>query len=360
MLDILSGGTFARVMACDPHQNIYQFNKVDGSYLANMKVDYRMCLPQSFRFGKDIAQLLTQISKQSPLTAGSTEVKGMPNLTTSYEIVETPTKAIKKLLGEKQKMTVLGRKNSTIFSEAMHLISTLDDGKSISFIGGFEAFKEKQLLPVLDLFYLRQGRKEEMISNYPKSFPSLDRFRSKCEQQEDVEWLTKFKIYDELRKKKMGPEGLQVLIDDIEDKCNMEASQADVVFSTVHQAKGLGFHNVVLLDDFLDDYTVEEYNIFYVACSRVSTGSLSVAMNTMKSLESRCGRKRRCSQDTWDYFDDFDGFYGFEGIEDMFEGSEDMFEAGEDMFEDMFEGAEDMFEATEEDEENEECEADDC
>jgi len=87
------------------------------------------------------------------------------------------------------------------------------------------------------------------------------------------------------------------MVASIESKIVEDLSIADVVFSTVHQAKGLGFHNVLLLDDFLgatpdedsDDskdleLTQEERNILYVAASRVASGVLSLGPVT----SSRC------------------------------------------------------------------------
>ena len=58
----------------------------------------------------------------------------------------------------------------------------------------------------------------------------------------------------------------------------------------------------MLLDDFLEAYTTEEYNIFYVACSRVSTGTLFVSEATISQLESgRRGRKRPRLEDDVDF-----------------------------------------------------------
>ena len=311
MLDLLSRGHFARVIACDPHQNIYQFNNVDGRYLVKMQVNYRMSLPQSFRFGNDIAQLLTRIARTSPAPADPAfQVRGMPELQTSLEVVEDPSRAIQKLLAENKKMTVLARKNSSLFFEAMNVIASLGENKSISFIGGFESFSENHLVPVMDLFYLGQGCRDQIQSkfrNYLTKFQSLESLRSKCEREQDMEWLPKFTIYDTLRGQMMGPEKLEALIGDIEDQV-IPSQQADVVFSTVHQAKGLGFQNVVLLEDYLDEATQEEYNIFYVACSRVSTGSLLVAKSSMQALDlGPRGRKRgRDPQDFFDYLDFLD------------------------------------------------------
>ena len=368
MLDLLSRGKFARVIACDPHQNIYQFNNVDGRYPAKMGVNYRMSLPQSFRFGNDIAQLLTRIARTSPAPADPTfQVRGMPELQTSLEVVEDPSRAIQKLLGENKKMTVLARENSSLFFEAMNVIASLGENKSISFIGGFESFSENHLVPVMDLFYLGQGCTDQIQSkfrNYLTKFPSLESLRSKCEREQDMEWLPKFTIYDKLRGQMMGPEKLEALIRDIEEQV-IPSQQADVVFSTVHQAKGLGFQNVVLLEDYLDEATQEEYNIFYVACSRVSTGSLFVAKSSMQALDGSRGRKR--GREAQDYLDldclDFldDDLFPDDFLESFPEENlpEDFPEYPED-FPDTFEHYTLEEEDTQEGEEEEQCFEDDC
>ena len=46
-----------------------------------------------------------------------------------------------------------------------------------------------------------------------------------------------------------------------------------------------------------EDYTEEEYNILYVASSRVSTGALHVGPSTLRNL--RCHRKRIRSDQDW-------------------------------------------------------------
>ena len=358
MLDILKSKQFARVIACDPHQNIYQFNHVDGKYLAGMHVDHHMSLPQSFRFGNAIANFLTRVARASPGQPDAVlEVHGMPSLETRLEVTKDPSASIQSFLQKNQKVTVLARKNSTLFFEAMRVVVSLDDGKTISFIGGFDSFKESQLDPVLDLFYLGQQRKDEMKSrnrNYLARFSSLVRFRDKCESDKDIEWLTKFIIYDKVRAR--GPESFQQEIETFENKL-APPHQADVVFSTVHQAKGLGFENVVTLKDFLEEHTMEEYNIFYVACSRTSTGTLCIADSTIENLEEhergRRGKKRpRSSYDLFDDFDDpFDEISQFEEGPEEDEGADDFF--GEFSDDDGgFEDAEDD-EDCEEDDENE-------
>ena len=362
MLDILKSKRFAQVIACDPQQNIYQFNHVDGKYLAGMHANHRMSLPQSFRFGNEIASFLTRIARANPSPPEAVlEVHGMPSLKTRLEVTSDPTASIQGFLQKNQKVKVLARKNSTLFFEAMRVVASLDDGKTMSFIGGFESFKELQLDPVMDLFCLGQRRKDDMKSksrNYLARFASLHHFRNKCELDEDVEWLTKFIIYDKVSAR--GPKSFQEEIQAFENKL-APAHQADVVFSTVHQAKGLGFENVVALDDFLEEHTVEEYNIFYVACSRTSTGTLCIAASTLENLEEhergRCRGKKRplSSYDSFDLYDcdlfDFDD--PFDGMSQFEEGPEEDHEAGESFEECSYE---DGFEEEEDDEACEEAE----
>ena len=283
------------MIACDPQQNIYQFNHVDGKYLAGMHANHRMSLPQSFRFGTEIASFLTRIARANPGPPEAVlEVRGMPSLKTRLEVTSDPTASIQGFLQKNQKVKVLARKNSTLFFEAMRVVANLDDGKTMSFIGGFESFKELQLDPVMDLFCLGQQRKDDMKSksrNYLARFASLHHFRNKCELDEDVEWLTKFIIYDKVSAR--GPKSFQEEIKTFENKL-APALQADVVFSTVHQAKGLGFENVVALDDFLDEHTVEEYNIFYRSMfSYVNRHTLYSKKHSWKSGGARKGTLQR-------------------------------------------------------------------
>lgn len=167
------------------------------------------------------------------------------------------------------------------------------------------------MLPVKDLLHFGHGDPDDISPqrrSYLTKFQTLYKFREAMKRQEDMYWLPRFGIYDRVaaRFRCTGSgdmaEQFESLMCDMEEK--LAASQeADVVFSTVHQAKGLGFENVVTLEDFLDDRTEEEYNIFYVACSRVSTGVLIVAQSTEEKLGNR-KRFREYEEWYYDYYDD--------------------------------------------------------
>eukprot|EP00439_Symbiodinium_sp_Y106_P014895 s453_g2.t1 len=307
MLDAVKSHQAACVMACDPRQNIYQFRHVTGECLRSMQVDHRMILSQSFRFGETIAAFLTKIARKSPppVDLGFT-VRGLPGIESRLRLDSDPHDAILQLLRDGKKAVVLARKNSTLWLEAMKVLADMDDSKAAAFIGGFDEFEKSQLIPVLDLLCLREGRTSDIRSPYVSKFRSLDSFRSLCENKQDMDWLPKFSLLDSLSSK-MGSTKFADYLDEVAGKFSAQSHQADVVFATVHQFKGLGFENVVLLEDFLESYTEEEYNIFYVACSRVSTGTLFVSPGTMHLLEARGNRRKRprSVQDFDDYFDDF-------------------------------------------------------
>ena len=226
MLQALTCTRVARVLACDPRQNIYQFNLVTGEQLRAMQVDHRMSLPQSFRFGQEIADFLTQIVRSSPNRAETDfTVRGMPGINTQLHLGDGPEDSINALLQSRQRFTVLARKNATLFLQAAHVLSKLRGDASIAFIGGFQAFRESQLEPVVDLFLLGQGHKHDIQSNYLNRFYSLRSFRDKCQESRDVNWLGKLATYDALSQE-VGPETLGELIEQVRSACTFTSSCA--------------------------------------------------------------------------------------------------------------------------------------
>ena len=133
----------------------------------------------------------------------------MPGVETGLCLNAEPMASITQLLLEGKKATVLARKNSTLFMQAMRVLTDLADEKSAAFIGGFESFIESQLLPVLDLLYLSEGRATDIQSKYVKAFSSFGFLRRVCEEREDMNWLPKISLYDALTQKRLRSEDVE-------------------------------------------------------------------------------------------------------------------------------------------------------
>lgn len=98
----------------------------------------------------------------------------------------------------------------------------------------------------------------------------------------------------------------------------------------------------------------EEYNILYVACSRVSTGTLFVAESTMRALEQGPrGRKRCCLEAGFDYDgllpEEVFGYFpeDLEGSCEDFEDSPEDFDHSPEDFDEDFNEADSAGEAEE-------------
>merc|ERR1712216_484677 len=116
-------------------------------------------------------------------------------------------------------------------------------------------------------------------------YDTLDKLRFVVESQEMVEWKVKLDIYDSAKG------AFPQLFEDVAAAVMESETDANILFSTVHRAKGLGWPSVLLLDDFLsnhggDSVPEEELNICYVALSRVSTGTLYLTFDPLFSTRS--------------------------------------------------------------------------
>jgi len=305
MLCVIQAQSKPTVLACDPRQNIYQFNHVTGEALRDMPVTHHKDLPESFRFGPVAARFLSRIA-----SIEGKKICGASHLSTQLLFDVSPVQAYDKLLDRGEKVTVLARKNATLFAEASAIATNRGPTgrgrvRTMAMIGSFEKFRENVLNPVLDLYHMKNGQRQRVKNNYLRCFPTLERFELTCKQKRDVDWLSRLALLRD------HGSSLPTLIVSIERKIVQDTSVADVVLSTVHQAKGLGFRNVLLLDDFLDpvesddddEYELdkEERNILYVAASRVASGELLVGPGT----SARCkmhGFDARSFSDTEDEY----------------------------------------------------------
>ena len=153
--------------------------------------------------------------------------------------------------------------------------------RSMSVVGGWESFPEQVLDPVMDIHFLATKQQERIRNSFVCRYDTLSKFRFVVEKQDMVDWLVKLEIYDSYQRK--FPE----LIGQIRDLMAASEPEADILFSTVHKAKGLGWPSVLLLNDFLshprgEEISEEEVNICYVALSRVSTNKLFLTFDPCK------------------------------------------------------------------------------
>eukprot|EP00929_Paragymnodinium_shiwhaense_P016913 TRINITY_DN125643_c0_g1_i1.p1 TRINITY_DN125643_c0_g1~~TRINITY_DN125643_c0_g1_i1.p1 ORF type:complete len:664 (+),score=172.46 TRINITY_DN125643_c0_g1_i1:78-2069(+) len=284
MLDIFKRiPEVSKVAAFDVHQNISQFRGVSPAStraLNGMPAAVSTSLPQSFRFGPKIAKLLTSFIKLHK-GEGHVKVRGDPSKKTSHEVVALSDAVYRRALAKSGRLTVLARKNSTLFAEVKKLINCPPGRQPLKlyFLGGWKTYSETVLGPVLDVYYLANGETAMIQSRFVKRYNSLDKFRFVVDKQDMVDWKVKLDMYD------AHEHDLVELVKQVKRSLVAQESEADIVFATVHKAKGLGWPSVLLLDDFLSSHNgkvpEEEVNICYVALSRVSTDTLYTTFNPL-------------------------------------------------------------------------------
>lgn len=220
------------------HNCIYGWR---GSVNAMEKINApEVKLTQSFRFGKDIADVAKLIIDE--------EVTGL--------------ESIKSIVGEidpNKPYTVLYRKNVTLIFEALEMIArgekiflNIDVRDFVSMLESALHLHNKQIKKV----------KHELIVPYATWGDLVN------EAQSDPSMGKLVKIVQEGR--------AQEVINNLNFSEKSEAT-ADVILTTSHKAKGLEWDQVVLADDFKSCYDnkgklqkvdQEEDNLLYVACTR--------------------------------------------------------------------------------------------
>lgn len=170
---------------------------------------------------------------------------------------------------------ILARSNASVFRESYNL---LRKGLKPGFLGGFAGYGFEVLLDIWKIF----GRHPEKVYDpWLKSmaFRGFDDLVSYADEH-DPFLAARCNLV-----KSCGPD-VYAMYNALK-KGHVETSRADVVFSTVHKAKGAEWDKVILLDDFADfekilntiltkgtAYTLrrEELNLLYVATTRSRHG----------------------------------------------------------------------------------------
>jgi F-box protein 18 (helicase) len=203
----------------------------------------------SFRFDRNIAELancLLQAKKDPLRLSGASPWSGF-----IAPIEEFP-------------YTILTRTNAGQIEEAIELMAEHPTMR-IQTIGDFQRALDK----LVSVYWLSKG--EKVIHADIKPYVSIQVLRDEMILQQDAELRNLFKLLE--RYESEIPE----LVDILQEHAAPDAEGADVVFSTIHKAKGLEWDRVklgedleetVLKKDTLEDHKDETLNILYVAITR--------------------------------------------------------------------------------------------
>lgn len=240
------------VFVGDEHQAIYGFRGAKNT-LRKVNPDKILYLTESFRFGKEIANVVNSILK-----LGKKEAKNIIGYRSSDFFGEiNPT----------QPFAIITRTNANLFLKACDLA---EKEKKIFFVGGYKSY---QFYKIKDVEYLYNEKFNMIRDEHIKSFKGFSEMMETSEEVDDKELIYLGKIVDRYKGK------ISKVLKKIKETTVESIKDADVILSTAHKSKGLEFDQVMLTNDFvrfIDNQNQllpfkmkeEEINILYVAASR--------------------------------------------------------------------------------------------
>ncbi len=266
MLDIFLHQQATKVIVGDTHQQIYSWRHAVNSL---GKVDFPVFhLTASFRFGEDIARLAKAIvgwkTHLDPLATAS--------ITGLGKAVKLSAKAI------------IARTNLGLLLNAITYITENQKVKKIYFEGNIHSYTyADDGASLYDVLNLYNGKKERIRDPLIASMQTIDDLEEYIGKTEDVQLGMMLDIVKEYENE------IPALIKSLKSKHvgDEEKATAEVIFSTVHRAKGMEYDSVQLADDFVSEAKLErakfdnaqkepanlakwmeEINLLYVAITR--------------------------------------------------------------------------------------------
>ena len=267
MLDIFLKQKATKVIVGDTHQQIYAWRHAVNSL---GKVDFATYhLSTSFRFTQDIARLSTEILSWK----GHLQEEAEPVLITGKgKPPQTSAKA------------TIARTNLGLLLKAITFITEHKDVQYLYFEGNLNSYtyadEGASLYDVLNLFNSKRDRVRDKLIG---SMANLEELEEYIEKTEDVQLAMMVEIV-----KEYGNE-IPSLLQSLKSKHvgDEDKAKAEMIFSTVHRAKGMEYDAVQLVEDFITEARLErlkaekkenevlniarwneEINLLYVAVTR--------------------------------------------------------------------------------------------
>ena len=267
MLDVFLSQSCTIILVGDEHQSIYAFrHAINAMAIAPFP---RFSLTNSFRFGPDIAKLASRILRMKRKIDKKCAV---PQIVGAGPSTGTGSYA------------VLARNNLQLVKSAMDIMLAKPN-KKLHFEGGLHNYTcMGEGSSLFDMLYLRIGKKDKIRNSFISNFQDYNELSDYIKATGDQEMklasqiIEKYSLmlFDLIRKLK---------------KAQGEKQDADIIFSTVHKAKGSEYDKVVLCEGFISEDSLtnsirdmkkdpdtapdptsilEEINILYVAATRAS------------------------------------------------------------------------------------------
>lgn len=238
------------IMVGDRRQAIYGWRGAINAM--DMETQQTFHLTQSFRFGQEVANLanglLTRVFRETIL------LKGYPKRHT----VIVPVSPLPH--------TCVCRTNYVLVTDAIRQAML---GRKVCLVGDYENF----LADLLDVFSMWAGHYNNIKSSYIRAFGSFWALKEFSESGFDQELAAKVQLVEHYQMEVPG-------VLDILRKSRASEQEAQVLYTTVHKAKGREWPNVRLVDDFVKETPIlqhgepmkredeEEFHALYVAVTR--------------------------------------------------------------------------------------------
>ncbi|HTI10409.1 MAG TPA: 3'-5' exonuclease [Puia sp.] len=281
MLDIFLSQKAIKVIVGDSHQQIYGWR-----YAVNSldKVDYPSYdLSASFRFNGEIAGLAKEVIGWKKHIKAASDIK----ITGVGKGGKIKTRA------------VIARTNAGLLVKAIELLIDKKEIGSVYFEGRIENYTyASEGASIYDILNLYSGEKEWIRDKMIASMKDMDELEDYIENTGDSQLRMLVEVVKEYGKKIPGYiKKLKECHLDHDDK-----HKADMIFSTVHRAKGMEYDEVTLADDFITEEKIidqmeehntgrltEEVNLLYVAITRTVT-DLHIPENILQGPAGGAGK----------------------------------------------------------------------
>ncbi len=239
MLDIFLNQKASKLIVGDTHQQIYGWRYAVNSL---EKTDFRTFhLSASFRFPQPIANLANEMLKWKKHLGKYDPISITGKGTTTEEVSKA----------------TIARTNLGLLLNAINYITDNRKVKHIYFEGNINSYTYADdgtsLYDVLSLFNSNHGQIRDKLI---KSMNGLDDLEEYIEKTEDVQLAMMVEIVKEYGNEIPGIiKSLKELHTGDEDR-----SKAEMIFSTVHRAKGMEYDIVYLVNDFIKESDLEKSN----------------------------------------------------------------------------------------------------
>jgi len=268
MLQAFLNQSANKVIIGDQHQQIYGWRFAVN---ALQQVDFRsLNLSNSFRFNHEVALLAQSILQ----------------LKTEINLPHTcPINGIGSPSAIKTRAT-LARSNTTLLSKAIELLIQQKELKSLYFEGQLSSYTfSEDGGSIYDILNLYNGNRHLIKDSLIKTMPSFDHLKDYMDETDDTSLSSLIDLVEKYHK------DIPFFISKVK-ACTLSENdrhKADMVFSTVHKAKGMEYDEVFLCDDFINEQQIidlkgaikaqeqspeavaEEINVLYVAATRAKS-----------------------------------------------------------------------------------------